>query len=139
MSKMTKTIPLIPLITNRVIRLTFLKCPLSAAHHAQIILESMCKSAVVSSNSARTRNMRTSTILCCKLTCSVGGVTQAPRDKLVCILNCCRVINNLLHVGIQDGEARGAILLLSPRPIKSGSGYVLLILLPEMCVMHRRN
>ena len=32
---------------------------------------------------------------------------QAPRDKLVCILNCCRVINNLLHVGIQDGQARG--------------------------------
>lgn len=33
---------------------------------------------------------------------------QAPRDKLVCVLNCCRVINSLLHVGIQDGQARGA-------------------------------
>ena len=32
---------------------------------------------------------------------------QAPRDKLVCALNCCRVINNLLHVQVQ-GEARGA-------------------------------
>ena len=31
---------------------------------------------------------------------------QAPRDKLVCALNCCRVINNLLHVQVQ-GEARG--------------------------------
>ena len=25
----------------------------------------------------------------------------------MCILNCCRVINNLLHVGILDGQARG--------------------------------
>ncbi|BDA40541.1 probable vacuolar protein sorting-associated protein 9A at N-terminal half [Coccomyxa sp. Obi] len=33
---------------------------------------------------------------------------KAPRDKLVCILNCCRVINNLLHVQVQHGEARGA-------------------------------
>ncbi|KAK9823919.1 hypothetical protein WJX72_006354 [[Myrmecia] bisecta] len=33
---------------------------------------------------------------------------KAPRDKIVCILNCCRVINNLLHVAIQQGEARGA-------------------------------
>ncbi|KAL0040776.1 hypothetical protein WJX79_005242 [Trebouxia sp. C0005] len=34
---------------------------------------------------------------------------KAPRDKLVCVLNCCRVINNLLHnAGIQDNEARGA-------------------------------
>lgn len=33
---------------------------------------------------------------------------QAPRDKLVCVLNCCRVINNLLHVADNDGnEARG--------------------------------
>ena len=33
---------------------------------------------------------------------------QAPRDKLICVLNCCRVINNLLHVQVQQGEARGA-------------------------------
>ncbi|DBB04146.1 hypothetical protein WJX77_002566 [Trebouxia sp. C0004] len=34
---------------------------------------------------------------------------KAPRDKLVCVLNCCRVINNLLHnAGIKDNEARGA-------------------------------
>ena len=32
---------------------------------------------------------------------------QAPRDKLVCILNCCRVINNLLHAAVAAGEARG--------------------------------
>ena len=33
---------------------------------------------------------------------------QAPRDKLVCVLNCCRVINNLLHAaGNDDNEARG--------------------------------
>lgn len=35
---------------------------------------------------------------------------QAPRDKLVCILNCCRVISNLLHVAVQHGEARGVQL-----------------------------
>jgi Rab5 GDP/GTP exchange factor len=36
-------------------------------------------------------------------------VSQAPRDKLVCILNCCRVINNLLHTGVNgSAEARGA-------------------------------
>ncbi|KAK9835042.1 hypothetical protein WJX81_006516 [Elliptochloris bilobata] len=33
---------------------------------------------------------------------------KAPRDKLVCILNCCRVINNLLHAAVAAGEARGA-------------------------------
>jgi hypothetical protein len=38
---------------------------------------------------------------------------QAPRDKLVCILNCCRVINNLLHVG-HDGDARGALQFIEP-------------------------
>ena len=37
---------------------------------------------------------------------------QAPRDKLVCILNCCRVINNLLHVQVQHGEARGELSAL---------------------------
>ena len=40
---------------------------------------------------------------------TTAALTQAPRDKLVCILNCCRVINNLLHVG-HDGDARGAPL-----------------------------
>lgn len=39
--------------------------------------------------------------------CNNRVFLQAPRDKLVCILNCCRVINNLLHVG-HDGDARGA-------------------------------
>lgn len=38
---------------------------------------------------------------------------QAPRDKLVCILNCCRVINNLLHAAVAAGEARGAPPFLS--------------------------
>ena len=34
---------------------------------------------------------------------------QAPRDKLVCILNCCRVLNNVLQTSQSDGhEARGA-------------------------------
>ncbi|KAK9792230.1 hypothetical protein WJX73_000744 [Symbiochloris irregularis] len=33
---------------------------------------------------------------------------KAPRDKLVCILNCCRVINNLLLAAVQRGEAKGA-------------------------------
>ena len=40
---------------------------------------------------------------------------QAPRDKLVCVLNCCRVINNLLHAAVAAGEARGAIC----SPLKS--------------------
>ena len=43
-------------------------------------------------------------------------VAQAPRDKLVCILNCCRVINNLLHVGIQDGQARGEAIAAGSLP-----------------------
>lgn len=34
---------------------------------------------------------------------------QAPRDKLVCILNCCRIINNLLHLNVGQGEARGRL------------------------------
>lgn len=43
----------------------------------------------------------------------IGGARgQAPRDKIVCILNCCRVINNLLHVAAQAGEARGERPLL---------------------------
>ena len=37
----------------------------------------------------------------------VNDPLQAPRDKLVCILNCCRIINNLLHVTVQQGQARG--------------------------------
>lgn len=28
--------------------------------------------------------------------CDVQPLLQSPRDKLVCILNCCKVINNLL-------------------------------------------
>lgn len=40
-------------------------------------------------------------------TCGITSM-QAPRDKLVCVLNCCRVINNLLHVADNNGnEARG--------------------------------
>ena len=44
---------------------------------------------------------------------------QAPRDKLVCILNCCRVINNLLHVQVQQGEARGENLSKTTLPLLS--------------------
>lgn len=33
---------------------------------------------------------------------------KAPRDKLVCILNCCRIINNLLHTGLAAGDGKGA-------------------------------
>lgn len=34
---------------------------------------------------------------------------KAPRDKLVCMLNCCRVINNLLHLGAANSsDAKGA-------------------------------
>lgn len=33
---------------------------------------------------------------------------KAPRDKLVCILNCCRIINNLLHTGVAAGDGKGA-------------------------------
>ena len=33
---------------------------------------------------------------------------KAPRDKLVCILNCCRIINNLLHTGVATGDGKGA-------------------------------
>ena len=32
---------------------------------------------------------------------------QAPRDKLVCILNCCRYVNNLLNNAAREGETRG--------------------------------
>lgn len=32
---------------------------------------------------------------------------KAPRDKLVCILNCCRIINNLLHTGAAAGDGKG--------------------------------
>jgi hypothetical protein len=31
--------------------------------------------------------------------------SQAPRDKLVCILNCCRVVNNLLAAKVKDAAA----------------------------------
>ena len=33
--------------------------------------------------------------------------TQAPRDKLVCILNCCRYLNNLINRAASEGETRG--------------------------------
>jgi len=57
---------------------------------------------------------------------------QAPRDKLVCILNCCRVIGNMLHTGPRssgDGSAAGAddftpLLIMSvirARPPRLGS------------------
>ena len=38
--------------------------------------------------------------------CTALSAVQAPRDKLVCILNCCRVINNLLHVQVHLGTRR---------------------------------
>ena len=44
-------------------------------------------------------------------------ILQAPRDKLVCILNCCRIINNLLHLNVGQGEARG----MSGRPMDPSS------------------
>ena len=33
---------------------------------------------------------------------------KAPRDKIVCVLNCCRIINNVLATAAQEGEAAGA-------------------------------
>ena len=33
---------------------------------------------------------------------------KAPRDKIVCVLNCCRIINNVLATAAQAGEAAGA-------------------------------
>lgn len=45
----------------------------------------------------------------------MSDLLQAPRDKLVCILNCCRVINNLLHVG-HDGDARGVHTIATVQP-----------------------
>ena len=39
------------------------------------------------------------------------GSFKAPRDKLVCLLNCCRVINNLLinaHLREGEGASPGA-------------------------------
>lgn len=33
---------------------------------------------------------------------------QAPRDKLVCILNCCRVVGNMLHSAPREGDGPGA-------------------------------
>lgn len=40
------------------------------------------------------------------------GQYKAPRDKLVCVLNCCRVINNLLHLGSSgSGDAKGGLFL----------------------------
>lgn len=30
---------------------------------------------------------------------------KAPRDKLVCLLNCCRVLNNMLNVSVPPGAA----------------------------------
>ena len=39
---------------------------------------------------------------------TLAGCVQAPRDKLVCILNCCRYINNLINRAAREGETRGA-------------------------------
>ena len=55
---------------------------------------------------------------------------KAPRDKLVCLLNCCRVLNNMLNVTVPPGEAPpGAddflpvlvYVLLRAQPLQLGS------------------
>jgi hypothetical protein len=55
---------------------------------------------------------------------------KAPRDKLVCLLNCCRVLNNMLNVSVPPGEAPpGAddflpvlvYVLLRAQPLQLGS------------------
>ena len=51
--------------------------------------------------------------MACVRSSEIFPILQAPRDKLVCVLNCCRVINNLLHVQVQ-GEARGKPLMMGP-------------------------
>ena len=37
---------------------------------------------------------------------------QGPRDKLVCLLNCCRVINNILTTNVK-AEGIGKLLILA--------------------------
>lgn len=62
--------------------------------------------------------------------CAGSGSLQAPRDKLVCILNCCRMLNNLLtsrskaegigEGGTEGNQAAGSSSTLAARHVTAG-------------------
>ena len=62
---------------------------------------------------------------------------QAPRDKLVCILNCCRVLNNVLQTASAGShEARGGCTLPTVESFFSAIKTFRLLLLLLLATAH---